>query len=251
MTPSRERGQRAREGLRVAAERLLLQDGIDGVTTRNVTAEAGLNITMVNYHFGLRDTSVVAVLENCLRELNEARADRLQGILSVETHSGERPSVDALLRAFLEETLSYRWAGGNVRDLLHAVRSAPGEDLQWLRQRILGISGSSAGPMLEALSVAVVGVSWETLRWRWRVAMGELEEAVDLTQDDLTSLADQVECLMEILVPLLTAGGLLVTPAGARFDWSAACGQPGPMAAPRPGGQAFRAPLDSLHVSPS
>lgn len=46
-----------------AAERLLVQSGAAGLTTRQVAAEAGLNHGLVHYYFGSIDNLVLAVAE--------------------------------------------------------------------------------------------------------------------------------------------------------------------------------------------
>lgn len=56
--------------LRRSAERLFAEHGVDGVSLRQITKEAGQrNVTAVNYHFGSRDGLLRAVLEYHLAEL--------------------------------------------------------------------------------------------------------------------------------------------------------------------------------------
>jgi AcrR family transcriptional regulator len=51
------------EALLDAAERLLVSDGRDGLTTRRVAREAGVNQGLVYHHFGSLEELMVAVLE--------------------------------------------------------------------------------------------------------------------------------------------------------------------------------------------
>jgi AcrR family transcriptional regulator len=60
-TPQVTRAQE--EALLDAAERLLLDAGYAGVTTRRVAGEAGLNHGLVHYYFGSVENLLVAVLE--------------------------------------------------------------------------------------------------------------------------------------------------------------------------------------------
>jgi AcrR family transcriptional regulator len=57
----------AADALRVAAERLFAAHGVDGVSLRRITREAGQrNSTAVGYHFGSRDGLLLAVLAHHL-----------------------------------------------------------------------------------------------------------------------------------------------------------------------------------------
>jgi TetR/AcrR family transcriptional regulator len=57
------------EALLDAAERLLLELGYPGVTTRRVAAEAGLNHGLVHYYFGSVENLLVRVLERFTERL--------------------------------------------------------------------------------------------------------------------------------------------------------------------------------------
>jgi AcrR family transcriptional regulator len=66
-TPQVTRGQE--EALLDAAERLLLDAGYAGVTTRRVAGEAGLNHGLVHYYFGSVENLLVQVLERFTERL--------------------------------------------------------------------------------------------------------------------------------------------------------------------------------------
>lgn len=51
-SPSRPRSDTTRQQLLEAAERILLTQGVQALTVRNVGAVSGLNSTLVTYHFG-------------------------------------------------------------------------------------------------------------------------------------------------------------------------------------------------------
>lgn len=59
----------ARVRLLDAAERILVQDGHAGVTTRRVGAEAGLNHGLIHYYFGSLDELFLQVFERFTAEL--------------------------------------------------------------------------------------------------------------------------------------------------------------------------------------
>jgi AcrR family transcriptional regulator len=75
------RGDAARSALVEAAERLFAQQGIEGVSLRDVSAAAGQrNHNAAQYHFGDRLGLVAAVYENRMRVVNERRLAYLQGV---------------------------------------------------------------------------------------------------------------------------------------------------------------------------
>src|SRR5436189_5922731 len=62
---------RAVEGLLDAAERLLIEVGYAGITTRRLAGEAGLNQGLVHYYFGSLDEVLVRALERFTARLIE------------------------------------------------------------------------------------------------------------------------------------------------------------------------------------
>ncbi len=63
-----------KEQIVLAAERLLAQRGLDGVSLRQIGAEAGnANNSAVQYHFGSKDRLIQAIFEHRLPDLNARR----------------------------------------------------------------------------------------------------------------------------------------------------------------------------------
>jgi AcrR family transcriptional regulator len=63
MEAAGSRRQTATNALLDAAERLLIEDGYAGLTTRRVAAEAGINHGLVHYYFGSMEELLLQVLE--------------------------------------------------------------------------------------------------------------------------------------------------------------------------------------------
>jgi AcrR family transcriptional regulator len=71
-----------------AAEKLFAHHGFDGVSMRQLTLEAGMNVASVNYHFGDKESLYAAMIARRLRPLNEARLAALE---QAEREAGGQP----------------------------------------------------------------------------------------------------------------------------------------------------------------
>lgn len=79
------------------AKLLFAERGFDATSVRGVTAEAGVNLAAVNYHFGSKAALLRAVVR---RILAPANAERLRALGELEA-GGRRPSAKELIEAFV------------------------------------------------------------------------------------------------------------------------------------------------------
>lgn len=90
--------QDTKEQILDTAERLFAERGIDAVSLRALTAEAGVNLASVHYHFGSKESLVTEVLDRRVDALNRERLEMLD---EVERKAGDgAPSLEGVLRAF-------------------------------------------------------------------------------------------------------------------------------------------------------
>ncbi len=87
-----------------AAERLFAHHGIEATSLRTITADAGVNLAAVNYHFQSKEALLHAVIARRLDPINEKRLAMLD---ASEAAAGNAPVpleqvLDALLRPILE-----------------------------------------------------------------------------------------------------------------------------------------------------
>jgi AcrR family transcriptional regulator len=68
-------GHETEQALLDAAERLLVENGAAGITTRRVAEEAGVNHGLVHYYFGSVEQLLVRVLERFTERLIERQRD--------------------------------------------------------------------------------------------------------------------------------------------------------------------------------
>ena len=87
-----------------AAERLFARDGVEATSLRSITAQAGVNLAAVNYHFQSKESLLHAVIARRLNPVNEKRLAMLDACEAV-AGAGPlplEPVLDALLRPIFE-----------------------------------------------------------------------------------------------------------------------------------------------------
>jgi AcrR family transcriptional regulator len=92
----------AEEALLDAAERLLVDVGYAGITTRRLAEEAGVNHGLVHYYFGSNESLLVRALERFTERLIERQR---------ELYAADSPFVDkwrTAMRYLVSEDLSYQ-----------------------------------------------------------------------------------------------------------------------------------------------
>lgn len=81
------------------AERLFAHDGFEATSLRAITAEAGVNLAAVNYHFQSKEALVQAVIGRRMGPVNERRLALLD---AYESEAGGDPvPLEKIMEAFL------------------------------------------------------------------------------------------------------------------------------------------------------
>ena len=107
-----------------AAERLVGERGVDGVSLRAINAEADSNVAAAHYHFGSKEALVRAVLDRRMTVLAEARFRQLDVL-------GDEPDARAVAAVFVRPlfVLATAPAGARYVRFLAALYRAEGD---WL-----------------------------------------------------------------------------------------------------------------------
>lgn len=92
-------GPATRERLMRAAERLFAERGIDAVSIRDITNEAGANSAAIHYHFGSKAALVTAILDWRAAEVGARRAEWLERI-----ETAPAPTLRDVVAAFVVPT---------------------------------------------------------------------------------------------------------------------------------------------------
>src|SRR5678815_2848275 len=101
--PETEEAQAATKAqVLAAAERLFALNGFQNVSVRDITAEAGVNLASVNYHFGSKDALLFEIFRRRTSELNRERARMLH---EAAARADGKPPVREILEAYFAPPL--------------------------------------------------------------------------------------------------------------------------------------------------
>lgn len=86
------------DALLETAQRLFAERGIDAVSMREISREAGhRNNSALQYHFGTKEALLQAILDAGMREVNVLRNDHIDRLFATRRHTELRALVEALV----------------------------------------------------------------------------------------------------------------------------------------------------------
>ncbi len=100
----------AKERILDAAEQLFARRGFYGVSLRDITQAAGVDVALVSYHFGGKRELFTAVFERRAEVLNRERLELLEEVRRAALPAA--PSLEAIANAFFEPLLERSARGG-------------------------------------------------------------------------------------------------------------------------------------------
>lgn len=178
-----------RQRIMDAAERLFSEEGFAATSLRQITAEAGVNLAAVNYHFGSKENLHLELIARAVAPLN---ARRLALLDAAEAAAAPRPaSIEAILDAF----------GRPCFDLARQPESAStlrllAKSLHENEQHMRTLMERECRPIIErffpALTLALPGCLPERIFWGFHFAFGGLVHA--LTQGPALEHITQGQC---------------------------------------------------------
>jgi len=81
---------------------LFARKGVEQVSLRELTTDAGVNLAAVNYHFGSKEELAKIVFEELTKRVNRHRLDRLHEIETACRASNTLPRLEEIILAFIE-----------------------------------------------------------------------------------------------------------------------------------------------------
>lgn len=116
-----QRAIETREKIIAAAETEFVTRGFEGASTREIAKQAGVQHTMVPYHFESKDGLWQAVLDRLIRNFTELQHARLEGLRGVDSRTQ--------LRLLFEEFIRYSAANLNLHKLMTAASAGTGPQI--------------------------------------------------------------------------------------------------------------------------
>ncbi len=156
------------------AERMFAEYGFELTSLRALTAEAGVNLAAVNYHFASKEGLYEAVVQRLVEPLNAERLARLDAL-----EAQGRPSLEDLIESFVAPPLrlcSEDPLRGQVAPrLLGRTMGSPDQNATALLMRLFG---TVIDRYLAAFGRALPGLSRHDLLWRMFLMVGVMVQTL-------------------------------------------------------------------------
>lgn len=190
------------------AERLFALSGFRGVSVRDITTEAGVNLASVNYHFGSKDGLIFEIFRRRTAELNRERARMLHEAAS--RRDGPAPVRD-ILTALIAPPLRWSAPRDSRRIAMQFIIRARSEGTEAIRE-VLRTDVTHLRRFADALIAARPDLAPEDIYWRLHFVLGMIHnnrfaefDRLHALSEGLTREAD-VEQLLERMVDFAEAG---------------------------------------------
>ena len=168
VTPSEPNEAATKAAVFNAAERLFALNGFQNVSVRDITAEAGVNLASVNYHFGSKDALLFEIFRRRTAELNRERARMLHE--ANDRHQGKPPARE-ILEALFAPPLRWAVPGNDRRISVQFIIRARSEGTAEMREALTH-DVSHLKRFADALIAARPDLRPETLYWRLHFCLG-------------------------------------------------------------------------------
>jgi AcrR family transcriptional regulator len=199
------------------AEALFAERGFDGVTLRQISMGADVDVALASYHFGKKMDLFRAVLERRAPALNSARREALESAKAAA--APEPPEVEAIVEAFLrpleiaQETGDAGWA--NYLALIAYINNSP----YWGQRMMSALFDELVAEFVEALQQTLPNGRPEDIYWCFNSMSGALTLTLARTGriDRLSGglcKSDDFRAAYDHMIPFVAAGFREVCNAG-------------------------------------
>lgn len=207
--PKTERAEETRDRILDAGERLFARNGFHGVTVRQVTREAGVDVALAHYYFGTKRGLFDAVFLRRAEILNNAR------IASMDRYEASAPggatTVEGIIESFLAPVLEI-WARGEPGwDHYFALVAQVNNTPEWGGETMARYFDPVIQRLIKALRRAMPQARDEDLYWSYQFLSGALTLAfaqtgrIDLLSGGLCRSTDARAVLARL--PAFVAAG--------------------------------------------
>ena len=209
-TGTGSRSQATRERILDAAEILFAERGFYGVSVRDITGAAGVDVALASYHFGNKQGVLEAVFMRRAEDLNVERIARLDAVLAAA--SGSRPPrledvIDAFTHPLLDRSSRGSPGWKSYFALIAEVNNSP----EFGRVLMTRFFDPVVEKFIDAIRRALPGCDPRDLYWAYHFLSGALTLTFAETGriDQLSGGAcrsSDLESVHQRLVPYCAAG---------------------------------------------
>ena len=151
-----------------SAERLFALHGFQSVSVRDITADAGVNLASVNYHFGSKEALLWDIFRRRAGDLNRERARMLH---EASDRAAGKPAVRDILEALFAPPLKWADPANDRRISVQFLIRARSEGTAQMRDALQN-DVSHLARFAEALKAACPHLTPETVYWRLHFVLG-------------------------------------------------------------------------------
>ena len=165
-------GDATRDRIFLAAERLFAERGFTAVSVRDITADAGVNLAAINYHFGSKDALLFDIFRARSVEINRKRARLLH---EAAERAGGRPDLRAILYALIAPPTEWLSPAHPRRLALQFLIRARSEGTQAIREALRG-DVTHLARFADALAAARPELPMHEVYWRLHFVLGLIHQ---------------------------------------------------------------------------
>lgn len=163
--------QKTRDRILDSAEKLFARRGFYGVTVREITKDAGVDVALANYYFGKKRALFESVFLRRAEQLNEERIAELEAFIE---QAGGDPTVEQIISAFTEPLHRKAVSGGpgwkNYLALVAQINNSP----EWGAKFMSKSFDRVVNRFIDALRNAMPEAREEDLYWSYHFFSGAL-----------------------------------------------------------------------------
>lgn len=192
-----------------AAEALFAERGYYGVSLREITKRAGVELALPNYHFGRKKNLFRATIE---RRVSILGRERLEALEMERRAAGSKPiPIDRIVHAFVVPFLNRSRTGGrgwkNYARLIAQVANSPNWQDDIIRPQFDGVASEFIAELRRSFPHSPA----ENIYWGFHFLLGAMiltvaeTGRIDALSGGLCRSSD-LERIQDAMIPFVTAG---------------------------------------------
>ena len=213
--------KRGKERILDAAEGLFARHGFYGVSVRDITEAAQVDVALVNYHFGSKRELFAAVFQRRAEMLNPERLARLEEVRRAALPGV--PTLEAIVNSFTYPLLERSARGGPGWKSYFALVAQVNNSPEWGPVLMTQYFDPLVERFIAALREALPGCPLREIYWGYQFLTGALTITfaetgrIDKLSGGLCKSSD-LDSVHERLPPYVAAGFRAICSSGSTID---------------------------------